>query len=152
MGMRVGREAFIKGPHAQGAPDNIETVIVDFIDGVQKRQEIAVQKLESEPIARAIIVARQHKVRVKLVIEQSHLKHSPPKDNPWAPVGKNESNRVVHDAILRSNIDVKVDYSAYIFQQKFIVRDSTAVLTNSTIFTPTGTHKESQSCSYRQKS
>lgn len=140
MGMRVGRAAFFAGPHAQGAPDDLETVIVDFIDGAQKRLEIAVQELESEPIARAIIAARQRKVLAKLVIVQSYLKRSPPKDDSWAPGSKNELNRAVHDAILRSNIDVKVDYNTNIFHQKFIVRDRTAVLTGSTNFTPTGTH------------
>ncbi|MES9993566.1 MAG: phospholipase D-like domain-containing protein [Candidatus Thiodiazotropha sp.] len=141
MGIRVGQVAFFTGPHDQGAPDNLEAVIVDFIDQAQKRLEIAVQELESEPIAEAIIEARKRKVLVKLVIEQSYLKQTPLKADPWTPGGKNEPNRAVHDAILRSNIDVKVDYNANIFHQKFIVRDRKAVLTGSTNFTPTGTHK-----------
>ncbi|MBV2093724.1 MAG: phospholipase [Candidatus Thiodiazotropha sp. (ex Codakia orbicularis)] len=141
MGIRVGQVAFFAGPHNLGAPDNLETVIVDFINQAQKRLEIAVQELESEPIAKAIIAARKRKVLVKLVIEQSYLKRSPLKADPWTPGGRNEPNRAVHDAILRSNIDVKVDYNANIFHQKFIVRDREAVLTGSTNFTPTGTHK-----------
>ncbi|MES9863302.1 MAG: phospholipase D-like domain-containing protein [Candidatus Thiodiazotropha sp. LLP2] len=141
MGIRVGQVAFYAGPQAHGAPDNLERVIIDFIDQAQKRLEIAVQELESEPIAKAIIAARQRKVLVKLVIEQSYLKRTPPKANPWTPGGKNEPNREVHDAILRSNIDIKVDYNTNIFHQKFIVRDRKAVLTGSTNFTPTGTGK-----------
>ncbi|MES9831943.1 MAG: phospholipase D-like domain-containing protein [Candidatus Thiodiazotropha sp. DIVDIV] len=141
MGIRVGQVAFYAGPQAHGAPDNLERVIIDFIDQAQKRLEIAVQELESEPIARAIIAARQRKVLVKLVIEQSYLKRTPPKADPWTPGGKNEPNREVHDAILRCNIDIKVDYNANIFHQKFIVRDRKAVLTGSTNFTPTGTGK-----------
>ncbi|MES9928366.1 MAG: phospholipase D-like domain-containing protein [Candidatus Thiodiazotropha sp. 6PDIVS] len=141
MGIRVGQVAFYAGPQAHGAPDNLERVIIDFIDQAQKRLEIAVQELESEPIAKAIIAARQRKVLVKLVIEQSYLKRTPPKANPWTPGGKNEPNREVHDAILRCNIDIKVDYNANIFHQKFIVRDRKAVLTGSTNFTPTGTGK-----------
>ncbi|MES9851079.1 MAG: phospholipase D-like domain-containing protein [Candidatus Thiodiazotropha sp. L084R] len=141
MGIRVGQVAFYAGPQAHGAPDNLEKVIIDFIDQAQKRLEIAVQELESEPIAKAIIAARQRKVLVKLVIEQSYLKRTPPKADPWTPGGKNEPNREVHDAILRCNIDIKVDYNANIFHQKFIVRDRKAVLTGSTNFTPTGTGK-----------
>jgi phosphatidylserine/phosphatidylglycerophosphate/cardiolipin synthase-like enzyme len=140
MGIRVGQVAFYAGPQAQGAPDDLEAVITDFINQAQKRLEIAVQELESEPIAQAIIAAHQRRVLVKLVIEQSYLQRSPPKSDPWTPGGKNEANRAVHDAILRSNIDVKVDYNTSIFHQKFIVRDREAVLTGSTNFTPTGTH------------
>ena len=141
MGIRVGQVAFYAGPHTEGAPDNLEAVIVDFINQAKKRLEIAVQELESRPIAEAIIAARQRHVTVKIVIEQSNLKRSPPKVDPWNSGGKNESNRAVHDAVLRSNIDVKVDYNASIFHQKFIIRDREALLTGSTNFTPTGTHR-----------
>lgn len=141
MGIRVGHIAFYAGPHTEGAPDNLEAVIVDFINQSKKRLEIAVQELESLPIAQAIIAARQRRVLVKLVIEQSYLKRSPPKTDPWTPGGQNEVNRAVHDAILRSHIDVKVDYNVGIFHQKFIVRDREAVLTGSTNFTATGTHR-----------
>ncbi len=140
MGIRVGKVAFFTGPHTQGAPDDLEATIVAFINKAKKRLEIAVQELESRPIAEAIIAARQRRVTVKLVIEQSYLKRSPPKTDPWTPGGQNEPNRAVHDAILRSNIDVKVDYNASIFHQKFIIRDREALLTGSTNFTPTGTH------------
>ena len=139
MGVKVGGVEFYAGPHGVGGPDNLEDVIVDFINGAQKRLEIAVQELESEPIAKAIIAARKRKVFVKLVIEQSYLRRTPPKDDPWTAGGKNELNRKVHDALLRTNIDVKVDYNSSIFHQKFVIRDGEAVLTGSTNFTPTGT-------------
>ena len=45
----------------------------------------------------------------------------------------------MHDALLRANIKVNSDYNPSIFHQKFIVRDSTSVLTGSTNFTDTGT-------------
>ena len=141
MGIKVGKVEFFAGPHVVGGPDNLEQVIVDFIKGASKRLEIAVQELESEPIAQAIIDAKKRGVNVKVVIEQSYLRRTPPKDDPWSSGGKNEANRRVHDAILRTNIDVKVDYNAKIFHQKFIVRDSASLLTGSTNFTPTGTHK-----------
>ncbi|MFK7830352.1 MAG: phospholipase D-like domain-containing protein [Congregibacter sp.] len=140
MGVKVGDVEFYSGPHTVGAPDDLEQVIVGFICAAEKRLEIAVQELESRPIAQAIIEARRRKVLVKLVIEQSYLRRTPPKDDPWTSGGGNEMNRDVHAAILRTNIDVKVDYNASIFHQKFIVRDGEAVLTGSTNFTPTGTH------------
>lgn len=140
MGVKVGGVEFYAGPHTVGAPDNLEQVTVEFICGAKKRLEIAVQELESKPIAQAIIDARRRKVLVKLVIEQSYLRRTPPKEDPWTSGGGNELNRDVHAAILRTNIDVKVDYNASIFHQKFIVRDGESVLTGSTNFTPTGTH------------
>ena len=140
MPQRVGNVEFYAGPKSVGAPDCLETVLVDFIDGAEKRLEIAVQELESCPVAQAVIRARQRKVLVKLVVEQDYLKASPARKNPWAPGGGNEPNRQIQDAILRAGIDVKTDYNTSIFHQKFIVRDRSALLTGSTNFTPTGTH------------
>ena len=139
MPQKVGNVEFYAGPAAVGAPDDLEAVIVDFINGAQKKLEIAVQELESEPIARAIVDARKRKVLVKLVLEQDYLRAKTARDDPFALGGKNEPNQQMHDAILRTNIDVKVDYNSGIFHQKFIVRDKSSLLTGSTNFTPTGT-------------
>ncbi len=141
MPQKVGNVEFYAGPHDVGAPDNLEQAIVNFIDGAQERLEIAVQELESEPIAKAIIRARkERKALVKLVIEHDYLRASRARKKPWEPGGPREPNRAIHDAILRSNIDVKTDYNASIFHQKFIVRDRQSLLTGSTNFTPTGVH------------
>lgn len=140
MSIKVGDVEFYAGPHHVGAPDDLEKVVVDFIDGAQKRLEIAVQELESRPIAEAIIRARQRKLLVKLVIEQDYLRSATRGADPWTPAGKNEPNREIFSAVLRTDIDVKTDYNTKIFHQKFIVRDRSSVLTGSTNFTPTGTH------------
>lgn len=140
MSMKVGNVEFYVGPHDVGADDNLERTIVDFIDKTTKRLEIAVQELESKPIAQAIIRARERKVLVKLVIEQDYLRASKARANPWEPGGSHEPNREIHNAILRAKIDVKPDYNPNIFHQKFIIRDRTSVLTGSTNFTPTGVH------------
>jgi phosphatidylserine/phosphatidylglycerophosphate/cardiolipin synthase-like enzyme len=137
----VGNVEFHAGPHDVGASDDLEQVVADFIDGATKRLEIAVQELESLPIAEAIVRARRRKVLVKLVVEQDYLKSSRAREDPWTPLGKNESNRTILTAILRSNIDIKADYNTSIFHQKFIIRDRSSVLTGSTNFTPTGTHE-----------
>ena len=138
---KVGKVEFYAGPKSVGAPDDLEEVVVKFIDGATKRLQIAVQELESQPIAEAIIRARQRKLLVKLVLELDYLRADRARTHPWVPGGKNEKNREIQNAILRANIDVKPDYNASIFHQKFIVRDGSAVLTGSTNFTPTGVGK-----------
>ena len=138
MAVKVGRVEFYVGPKALSGKDDLEQTIVDFINGAEKRLEIAVQELENEAIARAIIAARQRRVLVKLVIEQSYLRTDRARSDPFDAGGLHEPNRRIHDAVLRTNIDVKVDYNSKIFHQKFIVRDRSSVLTGSTNFTPTG--------------
>lgn len=132
--------------------DNLEKVIIDFIDGAKRSLDIAVQEVDSEPIARAIIRAslrtftlpsgKQRRLSVRLVSEADYLSVSkPPPDvfNPPARL-KNETNRVLHAALLRAKAWVRTDFNPNIFHQKFIVRDGDAVLTGSTNFTHTGTH------------
>lgn len=141
MPVKVGKVEFYAGPHGVGGPDNLEDPIVQFIDGAKKRLEVAVQELESRPIAEALLRARQRRVIVKIVLEQDYLRSSRAQTRPFELSGSNEANRVIQNALLRANIDLKLDYNSSIFHQKFIVRDRTSVLTGSTNFTPTGTHK-----------
>jgi phosphatidylserine/phosphatidylglycerophosphate/cardiolipin synthase-like enzyme len=141
MALKVGKVEMYVGPKEAGASDDLEKVVVDFINGAEKRLEIAVQELESVPIAQAIIAARKRRVLVKLVIEQDYLRAGSTLADPWLPKGKHETNRQIHDAILRARIDVKTDYNTSIFHQKFIIRDRSSLLTGSTNFTPTGTGK-----------
>ena len=47
-----------------GAPDDLEQVIVDFIGGAKQSLDIAVQEIDSEPIAQAILDARWRGVAV----------------------------------------------------------------------------------------
>lgn len=139
MGIKVGNVEFYAGPDKVGAPDNLENVIINFIDGAQKKLEIAVQELENRAIAEAIIAARKRKVTVKVVIEQDYLKVKRARRYPFSLGGENDENRLIQNALYRSNIDLKCDYNTSIFHQKFIVRDRESVLTGSTNFTPTGT-------------
>jgi len=135
----IGNIEIFMGPHQLGGPDNLQEVIVNFIDGAHKRLFIAVQELDSQPIAEAIIRAKQRKVLVKLVLEADYLLEKITAANPFLAGGENEVNRVLHDAVLRANINVHSDYNPDIFHQKFIVRDSNSVLTGSTNFTVTDT-------------
>lgn len=140
MAIKIGNVEFYCGPRAVGADDDLEQVIVDFINQAKSRLDIAVQELESKPISMAIIQARQRKVKIRLVTEHDYLRVKRARKNPWISDGENEENRLIHLAILRANIDIKSDFNTSIFHQKFIIRDSAAVLTGSTNFTPTGTH------------
>ena len=137
------------GPTALGAPDDLDGVIRAFIDEATTSLLIAVQEIDSEPIARAIIAAKARRVQVKLILEASYLTEEAATEDPWLSGGDNETNRTIHAALLRARIDVVTDLNPAIFHQKFIVRDSgkptAAVLTGSTNFTrtDTGTNTES---------
>ncbi|NNG03125.1 MAG: phospholipase [Inquilinus sp.] len=139
----IGSISLYMGPHHLGGPDDLERVVIDFVDGARSTLDIAVQELESEPIAEAIIGARQRGVRVRMVLEGDYLIAHQPLDDPFTPAGRHEPNRFLFNALLRAKIDVRTDYNPAIFHQKFIVRDiagtRAALLTGSTNFTPTGT-------------
>jgi phosphatidylserine/phosphatidylglycerophosphate/cardiolipin synthase-like enzyme len=130
------------GPAPLGGAD-LRSTICDFIDAAKKKLEVAVQELEDEQIAKALIAAKQRGVEVKVVLEADYLRATKAMPDPWVPAaaGYNEGNRAVHDALLRACAWVRSDFNPNIFHQKFIVRDGTAVLTGSTNFTPTGVEK-----------
>ena len=138
-------EAYV-GPQELGAADDLETVIVDFIGGARKRLDIAVQELDSEPIARAILAASWRGVRVTLFLEQDYLRSGLKRDSdgiPVAPAPKPgetpeqalervqwlddetdlAANRRILAALLRSDVEVRGDFNPKIFHQKFVLRD-----------------------------
>ena len=145
MPVAVGNISIFMGPHTLGAPDDLEKAIVSFISQAEKRLDVAVQELESLPVAKALLDARARGVRVRLVLEGDYLSVKRRRDEPFQPGGDNEANRHIHAALLRGRVEVRSDYNPKIFHQKFIVRDinkgKTALLTGSTNFTPTGTHQ-----------
>ncbi len=130
------------GPAEQGAPDSLVDPIVDFIDRARRRQRlmIAVQEIDHEDIAQAIMRARIRGVSVDLVIEQSYLLTKSPAADPFKPTGLHEVNRTLFNAMLRSTVDVKCDFNSKIFHQKFMILGN-RVLTGSTNFTETGVRK-----------
>jgi phosphatidylserine/phosphatidylglycerophosphate/cardiolipin synthase-like enzyme len=131
------------GPADLGAPDDLEQVIVDFIGGANVALDIAVQELDSEPIAQAILDARWRGVSIQIVLEQEYLceerlpdaKHKPQpaagesdedaiRKWQWTPFnGGLAENRRIASALLQSAIDVKADFNPKIFHQKFALRD-----------------------------
>lgn len=134
------------GPPGLGAADDLEEIIVDFIGGARKRLDIAVQELDSEVIARAILAASWRGVRVTLFLEQDYLRGAlkrgsdgvplPPKpksgETPEQALERVQwlldetnlaENRRILGALLRSDVQVRGDFNPKIFHQKFILRD-----------------------------
>ncbi|MGF1662471.1 MAG: phosphatidylserine/phosphatidylglycerophosphate/cardiolipin synthase family protein [Kineosporiaceae bacterium] len=143
MGVRVGGLELLMGPSRLGGPDDLDAAIRDFLDGARHELLVAVQELDSEPIARSVIGARARGVRVRVILEGDYLREARPADDPWAPGGPTEGNRTIHAALLRAGIDVITDLNPALFHQKFVVRDlgesTAAVLTGSANFTATDT-------------
>jgi phosphatidylserine/phosphatidylglycerophosphate/cardiolipin synthase-like enzyme len=163
-------EAYV-GPQELGAADNLEQVIVDFLHGARASLDIAVQELDSEPIAQAILDARWRGVSVNLFLEQDYLRSPLRGKPPKAPAPKPgetpeqalkrvqwdedetdlAANRRILAALLRSDVEVKGDFNPQIFHQKFVLRDyrngratspgNPALLSGSANFTLTDTHR-----------
>ncbi len=147
-----GRLQVYLGPvGSAGAPDDLEKVIIDFIDESQHTLDIAVQEIDSPRIAKAIDRAARRKrsgtnryIKIRLVTEGDYLKEK----KPVVPRDKKVSldkNRDHLVTLLRGAVDAKIDFNPKIFHHKFIIRDRgearEAVLTGSTNFTTTGTHR-----------
>ena len=143
MGIDLGSVEFYAGPPVLGGPDDLDRVIRDFIAGAEETLLIAVQELDSRTIAESVLAAKARKVRVQIILEGDYLRESPALADPWAASGENETNRIIHAALLRAGADLVTDLNPKIFHQKFIVRDpsrdTAAVLTGSTNFTRTDT-------------
>ena len=84
-----GKVEIFLGPTENGAPDNLESVIIDFIDSAQFSPQVAVQEVDSQPIADALDRAARRKrpgsttnVSVRLVAEDDYLVESKPVDPP----------------------------------------------------------------------
>ena len=148
-----GRIEVYLGPTELGAADDLEQAIVAFIGEAKHTLDLAVQEIDSMPIAEAIINARWRGVTVNAFIEQDYIKADtkelkPPKELQdgeteaeaiyriqWRSdqeraeedaKKKRESlaiNRVILTALLRNGIEVKGDFNPKLFHQKFIVRD-----------------------------
>jgi phosphatidylserine/phosphatidylglycerophosphate/cardiolipin synthase-like enzyme len=135
------------GPAGLGAADDLEAVIVEFIGRARTKLSIAVQELDSEAIARAILAASWRGVHVELFLEQDYLRTSlkrekgtgipiPPLPEPgetseqalervqWGPDTTDlKDNRRILSALLRSDVQTRGDFNPKIFHQKFILRD-----------------------------
>lgn len=160
-----GKIELYVGPTELGAADDLEQVIIDFIQGAKDSLAMAVQEIDSMLIAQAILDAAWRGVDVRLVLEQDYLQEdslpTPRKragetdeEARWRtqwqqdPPRGLDMNRDIARALLRSGVHVSADYNPDIFHQKFVIRDyrdkaqqTSALLTGSANFTHTDTHK-----------
>ena len=142
MPKKIGNLEIYMGPSQVGSPDDLLKPIVDFIDGAQKRLNIAVQEIDNKEIAEAIIRAKTRKVKVRVVLEADYLISRTAAPDAFKPEGSTyEINRVLHNALLRAKVRVNSDFNPKIFHQKFITRDGNSLLTGSTNFTDNGVRK-----------
>ncbi|WP_082461775.1 phosphatidylserine/phosphatidylglycerophosphate/cardiolipin synthase family protein [Agromyces sp. Leaf222] len=143
MSVTVGGVELYVGPTSVGGPDDLDLAIRQFIDGAGHTLAIAVQEIDSRPIAEAIVAATKRGVKVRLILEGDYLTEDKAILDPWTTPGAHDENRFLLAALLKSRVDVVSDLNPKIFHQKFIVRDagkpSAAVLTGSTNFTRTDT-------------
>lgn len=140
-------EAYV-GPPGLGGADALEAVIGDFIAGARRKLDIAIQELDSDAIARAILAASWRGVCVTLFLEQDYLRTSLKRDRethvPIAPLPPQpgetpeqalervqwqqvdtdlSENRRILAALLRSDVEVRGDFNPKLFHQKFVLRD-----------------------------
>jgi hypothetical protein len=128
------------GPTELNGPDDLETVILNFIGSAKDSLDIAVQEIDSTKIAEAILDARWRGVQIEMFVEQDYLrsklkaKPDPPTPEPgetpddalrrvqWRKdeldLGRDKSlarNRWILAALLRNGIEVRGDYNPEIF-------------------------------------
>lgn len=143
-----GKVEVFLGPQELGGADDLEAVIVDFIAGAKQSLDIAVQELDSLPIAEAIVDARWRGVQVEVFLEQDYLRTTlkatpdPPKaregETPEEALRRTQwrsdeeeidretslaRNRWILAALLRNGVQVRGDFNPAIFHQKFVLRD-----------------------------
>jgi len=146
MAIDLGSVELYLGPADLGAPDDLEATVLAFIDAAHDSLDIAVQELESEPLVRALVSARQRGVKIRIIVEGMYLREGKVSADPFLPGGENEENRRLLAVLQRASIEVYVDLNPATFHQKYVIRDAgsssrRAVLTGSTNFTPTGLHR-----------
>ena len=117
MGVRVGGIEFYAGPTVLGGPDDLDAVIREFIAGARHTLRVAVQELDSRPIAQAILAARAAGVRVQIILEGDYLREDRPAADPWSAAGANEENRLIYAALLRAGVDLITDLNPGIFHR-----------------------------------
>ncbi len=143
MSVTIGGVELYMGPKSVGGPDDLDLAIREFIGEADHTLAIAVQEIDSRPIAEAILEAKRRGVQVRVILEGDYLTEEKALADPWNSMGAHEENRIIQGALLKAKVDVISDLNKKIFHQKFIVRDSSkpkaAVLTGSTNFTLTDT-------------
>lgn len=145
--------------------DDVEQVIVDFVEQASSTIDVAVQELDSIPIAEALIRQKRAGRSVRIILNHSYLQDEVSRREPLDPAlttvaqlaaadGTYKVNRDVFGALCRCGVEVRIDLNpTAIWHQKFIVNDLRAdgdggfrtgrrpgLLTGSANFTDTDCH------------
>jgi phosphatidylserine/phosphatidylglycerophosphate/cardiolipin synthase-like enzyme len=153
------------GPADLGAADDLEPVIVAFIERVTKTIDVAVQELDSIPIAEALIRQKRAGISVRLILNHSYLQDETDAEHRPDPAlmtvaqlaadpSERSPNREVYAALARCGVEVRMDLNpSAIWHQKFCVTDlrltadgdprqgaARGLLTGSANFTHTDCH------------
>ena len=123
MALSLGKIELFLGPQAAGAPDDLETPIVEAINSATKTAYLCSQQLESKPVINALIDARKRGVRIRVILERDYLLSRSPRAEPWEPGGSNEDNRESLSALFRTKIDARIDRSYRTLHNNFILID-----------------------------
>lgn len=115
------------GPFELGAPDDLERVIVDFVQRATTSLDIAIQEVDNPQIAQAIVDASGRGVDVVMFLEQDYLRshltgHLPtprPGETPAQALHRVQwledptelaENRRILAGLLRSDVQVRGDF------------------------------------------
>jgi hypothetical protein len=129
-----GKRQVFLGPKENGASDDLEQVIVDFIAAAQFSLRVAVQEVDNQKIADALERAARRKqpdtdrnVGVRFVTEGDYLVEANPVEPPNKVVSL-DTNRALLAQLLRGAVDSKIDFNPKIFHQSssFATRGSRA--------------------------
>jgi len=132
-------------PPGLGAADDLEAVIVDFIAGARSKLSIAVQELDSEAIARAILDASWRGVHVELFLEQDYLRTSLKRESgvpikPVPEVGETPEQALADARRLQPEDLPPEVHSPRLLRRQGDIAGNTALLSGSANFTVTDTH------------
>jgi phosphatidylserine/phosphatidylglycerophosphate/cardiolipin synthase-like enzyme len=145
--------------------DDVEQVIVDFVERATSTIDVAVQELDSVPIAEALIRQKRAGRSVRIILNHDYLQDEVSRRSPLDPAlttvaqlaaasSRYKVNRDVFAALCRCGVEVRIDLNpTAIWHQKFIVNDlraredgsfdagrRPALLTGSANFTDTDCH------------
>ena len=83
MSVTIGGVELYMGPKSVGGPDDLDLAIREFIGEADHSLAIAVQEIDSRPIAQAILAAKRRGVQVRVILEGDYLTEEKALADPW---------------------------------------------------------------------
>jgi phosphatidylserine/phosphatidylglycerophosphate/cardiolipin synthase-like enzyme len=111
----------------------IDTILVNAINGVQRTLDIAAFEWNLQSVTNAVLAARQRGVQVRIVGDDEH--------------NVNDSTSLIGQ-LISAGIPVVSDNRSAFMHNKFMIMDSTSVLTGSWNFTINDTYRNNNNAIY----